>query len=682
MINTNPIEEKHLAQKDEDLIKNIAGEMNSKDKKNNKSQSEIEEQIEQGYIRLKADINKTLTPILQAMIEAGADGGLVSTLELEIYSDARKTFFSSVINSDISNMEVISQNVQKESLKQLTPLFEEGEVSQDVSQLKQIPPVEYDIILNDMLDDKEDIKKIIDKEEVKPVIFADSPVWLLTRENAYKKAFGKNAKDEDKNEMMAIYTLRLLYDKINAGTLKDDEREFVISAINELMEFGDRYKTDICIAVEKLGITNEELSENVVKLVNDFRDEEDARIEEEIAGLIDKLKDASDKGLEEQRNAIEEIKKEKYGIDAITRIISERTNYSEPLNDYQKDIVRAGIDMFKDPNAQMEIDGFVYLRMLDVLRYTYKSDPKLYVDLFQAFNSRIPENSPKLTDALMEAVISDNSYIIELWDDSSGFYGKEGCKNVADKLSEKTEAKTLGRDDERLLEDLKYGIAFEGQTKGKEAAHVYFDAIKDRYSPKVVAEMQKFLDSNEYKKFDISLMKERRENLEAIDNNYVQGYLKNMNTMMKEQGTKGLKEYIDSLLEHSKNKEEVIDATLKYFEQEKENNDKFDEKENAELRKDIYVSILVCGMDNPEIYERMRQIDRETAKIVVKESLQEINDSRNFYNGLLESVQKLGKGLNERVEPIVEDAILDADKTALPKVDLLPKEKEGWEPGD
>ena len=682
MINTNPIEEKHLAQKDEDLIKNIAGEMNSKDKKNNKSQSEIEEQIEQGYIRLKADINKTLTPILQAMIEAGADGGLVSTLELEIYSDARKTFFSSVINSDISNMEVISQNVQKESLKQLTPLFEEGEVSQDVSQLKQIPPVEYDIILNDMLDDKEDIKKIIDKEEVKPVIFADSPVWLLTRENAYKKAFGKNAKDEDKNEMMAIYTLRLLYDKINAGTLKDDEREFVVSAINELMQFGDRYKTDICIAVEKLGITNEELSENVVKLVNDFRDEEDARIEEEIAGLIDKLKDASDKGLEEQRNAIEEIKKEKYGIDAITRIISERINYSEPLNDYQKDIVRAGIDMFKDPNAQMEIDGFVYLRMLDVLRYTYKSDPKLYVDLFQAFNSRIPENSPKLTDALMEAVISDNSYIIELWDDSSGFYGKEGCKNVADKLSEKTEAKTLGRDDERLLEDLKYGIAFEGQTKGKEAAHVYFDAIKDRYSPKVVAEMQKFLDSNEYKKFDISLMKERRENLEAIDNNYVQGYLKNMNTMMKEQGTKGLKEYIDSLLEHSKNKEEVIDATLKYFEQEKENNDKFDEKENAELRKDIYVSILVCGMDNPEIYERMRQIDRETAKIVVKESLQEINDSRNFYNGLLESVQKLGKGLNERVEPIVEDAILDADKTALPKVDLLPKEKEGWEPGD
>ena len=73
---------------------------------------------------------------------------------------------------------------------------------------------------------------------------------------------------------------------------------------------------------------------------------------------------------------------------------------------------------------------------------------------------------------------------------------------------------------------------------------------------------------------------------------------------------------------------------------------------------------------------------KSTAKIVVKESLQEINDSRNFYNGLLESVQKLGKGLNERVEPIVEDAILDADKTALPKVDLLPKEKEGWEPGD
>ena len=135
-------------------------------------------------------------------------------------------------------------------------------------------------------------------------------------------------------------------------------------------------------------------------------------------------------------------------------------------------------------------------------------------------------------------------------------------------------------------------------------------------------------------------MKERRENSDAIDNNYVQGYLRNMTRMMRDQGTKEVKEYIESLLEHSSNKEEVIDATLKFFEQEKENEDAFKEKENVELRKDVYVSILVLGVENSEIYERMRQIDRDTAKVVVNESLQEINDSRNFYNGLLESVKK------------------------------------------
>ena len=89
MIASNPMDDKNLAQKDEDLIKNIAGEMNSKDKKNNKSQSEIEEKIEHGYIKLKSDIKKTLTPILQALTDMGVDGGKIATVESEIYSNAK-----------------------------------------------------------------------------------------------------------------------------------------------------------------------------------------------------------------------------------------------------------------------------------------------------------------------------------------------------------------------------------------------------------------------------------------------------------------------------------------------------------------------------------------------------------------------------------------------------------------
>lgn len=689
MLDTNPITEKSLAQNDDDLIKNIASEVEKNDKENNKSQSEIEEQIELGYIKLKSDIKKILNPILQAMIEAKVDGGLITSIEEEIYSGARKTFFNRVIDSDISNMEEISKSVKSESLKQLTPLFKDGEVSFDVSELKQRQPSEYQAVISEILKEKDNVNTNVDKGESEAFIFADDAVWLLTRENAYKKAFGENAKEEDKEEMMAIYTLGLLHDKIKAGTLKDDERKYVVSAIKELMQFGDAYKTDIGIAIDKLGITNEELLENGVKLVNDFSDEEDARIEEEIAGLIDKLEDASDKGLEEQRNAIEEIKNSPYGIDAITRIISERTNFSEPLNDYQKDIVRAGIDMFKDPNAQMEIDGFVYIRTLEVLKAVYKSDPEMYKELFKAFNDRMPENSPKLTDALVEAVIDNDKIIIDndnfikdMWEktDNSIYYGEDGCKNAAERLLELTKSKTAGRDDARLLEDLKYGLAYEGQNKGKEAACVYFDAIKSKYSPEVVEEIQRFLDSNEYQTFDISLVQKSKN--DVLDNNYVQGYLTTMTRMMRDQGTKEVNDYINSLLKHSANKEEAVDATLKFFEQEKENEERFKEKENVELRKDVYKSILLLGTDNPEIYERMRQIDRETAKVVVNESLQEINDSRNFYNGLLEAVKKLGKALNEKTEPTVEDVIFDAEKTELPKVDLLPKEKGGWEPGD
>lgn len=671
MIDTNPMNDKNLAQKDEDLIKNIAGEMNSKDKKNNKSQSEIEEQIEYGYIKLKSDIKKTLTPIVQAMIEMGVDSGLVAAVESDIYSDARKIFFNRVIDSDINNMEEISKNVQKESLKQLTPLFQDGEVSQDVSQLKQVPPMEYNNILIEMQNeknDKDNKDNKVDKDET-VFIFADDAVSLLTRENAYKRAFGEDANEEDKEELMALLALGILKDKIFNGTLSEKERPIVVSAINDLMKFGDRYKIDICIAIKELGITQEELSENVLKLVNDYRDEEDARIEEQIMKLVSKLEDASKKGPEEQNKVIEELKKELYGIDAITRFISERTNYSDPLSDYQKDVVQAGIDMLKDPNAQMEIDGFVYIRMLEVLKDAYKADPNMYRDLMQAFNSRMPENSPKITDALMKAVMSNSQFIIDMWEgDNTVYYGKDGCKNAAERMMENTKGKFLSRDDARLAEDIKYGLAYDGQNIGKEAAYVRFEAIKNNYSPEVVAEIQRFLDSNEYMTMDINAMNERRENKDAVDNNYVQGYLRNMTRMMRDQGTKEVKEYIDSLLEHSSNKEEVIDATLKFFEQEKENEDTFKEKENVELRKDVYVSILILGVENSEIYERMRQIDRDTAKVVVHESLQEINDSRSFYNGLLESVKKLGKGLNEKIEPSIEDEIFDLDKAELPTV--------------
>lgn len=681
MIDTNPIADNKLAQNDEDLIKSVAGEVNSKDKQNNKSQSEIEEQIELGYIKLKSDINKVLSPIVQAMIEAGVDGGLITSLEAEIYSNARMTFFTRVANSDINNMEEISKNVQKESLKELKPLFIDGEVSHELSQLKDAPVSEYEAVLKQIL--KEDKDNTDNLSNSKDSILKNEALWKATREDAYKKAFGENAKEEDKQQMMGIYIIGLFRDKIIKNDLDEKERAVVIAAVKDLQEFGDLHSIDINEVIENIGITQEELGNNPVHLVNDFKDAEDAEIEEYINELKTTLEDAENKGAEEQKSALEQVKKDKYGIDAITRSISERTNYSEPLNSYQKNMVQAAIEMLKDPNAQMELDGFVYIRILDVLKDVYQTDSKMYVELFQAFNSRIPDKSAKLTDALMEAVISDEQHIIDLWEaDNKPYYGKDGCKNVAARLMEMTKGKSVARDDDRLLDDLKIGLAKDGQNMGKEAAYIRFEAIKDRYSPEIVAEIQRFLDSNEYQTFDINDIQSKGETDSLSSKSYSEGYLDNMRVMMRENGTKGVKEYIDKLLENSKNKEEVIDAALTFFEQDKENKEHFYEKESVELRKDVYFSILVCDIDNPEIYERMRQIDRDTAKEVVKESLEEINDGRKFYNGLLESVQKLGKGLNEKTTPSVEDVIFDVEKAKLPQVDLLQKSTDGWELGD
>ena len=67
-----------------------------------------------------------------------------------------------------------------------------------------------------------------------------------------------------------------------------------------------------------------------------------------------------------------------------------------------------------------------------------------------------------------------------------------------------------------------------------------------------------------------------------------------------------------------------------------------------------------------------------TSKVVVNQVLGQINDSRMSLNKVLGAVQMLGKNLNQRTEPSVEDrplGFLDPDKTTLPTATLLPEDK-------
>ena len=78
--------DKKMGQNDKNLIQDVAKEVKDKDK--TQAQEDIEAKIEEGYIKLKGDINSRLTPLLQALTEAGVDGGLIASVEKEIHTNS------------------------------------------------------------------------------------------------------------------------------------------------------------------------------------------------------------------------------------------------------------------------------------------------------------------------------------------------------------------------------------------------------------------------------------------------------------------------------------------------------------------------------------------------------------------------------------------------------------------
>ena len=109
------------------------------------------------------------------------------------------------------------------------------------------------------------------------------------------------------------------------------------------------------------------------------------------------------------------------------------------------------------------------------------------------------------------------------------------------------------------------------------------------------------------------------------------------------------------------------------------------------LREEVFSAIVFAGFEDSKIYERMKQIDRETSTTVVHDTIDAINSNRTVLNKVVNAVQQLAKGLKEKTKEVVQDTkieFLDASKTKMPGVNMFGKkdrnqEKEdGWEPGD
>lgn len=643
--------DKKMGQNDKKLIQDVAMEVKDKDKSKTQSQEDIEAKIEEGYIKLKGDINSKLTPLLQALTEAGVDGGLIASVEKEIHTNSRMLFFTRVMNYDINDMEEIRKIVQKESLQYLKPLFEEGEINRDeVKIASEYTKDNLEYTLLNMLEKPKEINEeqcLIDE---------------LQKEDAYEKAFGKDATQEDKKSAMALYIIATHTAKIMAGKLTSVERAFVEKALNDLREFGDLYKESIEDVERALqGLPLQEVGPSNVVLVNNCRDEADMSAQEHIDKLVGDIDLAKDESYEKQAELLAKIRADKYGIDAIGKYFVERTDKEVGFSDFEKGLISTTTQILDDKTSEMDLDGFVGVQMLETLLFCYRHDSALYKSLLESFNGRVGKEV-QISDDMVKA-LSENPDIMTslLTGDLESYYDEDGLKNMHGRLKSLILEKGIEIEEPHFIEEVP-------QTSDSQVINE--EELQFIVTPEYLAELDRQDAERETQERDVSqITPEQKKN----------NMLKAMTGMTKARGLVKSQEWMDNLITNYPDKEIIAEAVVEFLEKQKESDEHFMDEDSKEARESVFESIVLSGIDNPEIFERMQKIDRETSKVVVKNAIEQVNSSRSVLNNVVSAIQALGKNLNEPEQEVEQDKIVEdtplgflkPEETEFPKVDMF-----------
>ena len=320
--------------------------------------------------------------------------------------------------------------------------------------------------------------------------------------------------------------------------------------------------------------------------------------------------------------------------------------------------------------AQEDIENGIYITVNDlkdtIITKAFNGEEDTILDYLNGYEARYP-----LIVAEVKAFYNSDEYR------TIKSLGNTKLKRVVDQTSKK------GFRTDIIIKDLKSIIVEKAINGEGDKILDYLEEYKNVY-PEAVKEVKEFYNSSEYKArlAETKAEKPEKDVVQNARENKKANFLKIMTGMTKSKGLVKSQEWMDKLITNYPDKELIAEAVVEFLEKQKENDEHFRDEDSKEARESVFESIVLSGIDNPEIFERMQNIDRKTARSVVDKMLQQINDSRTSINRVLGAVQLLGKGLKEKVEPSVEDKIFDAAKTELPKVNLLPKENDGWEPAD
>lgn len=126
------------------------------------------------------------------------------------------------------------------------------------------------------------------------------------------------------------------------------------------------------------------------------------------------------------------------------------------------------------------------------------------------------------------------------------------------------------------------------------------------------------------------------------------------------EGIEHVQELVVNMLDSGYQKKELLTkAVIEYLESQKDSPE-FMEKDVIDSRKELYSAIIVSGVGDRTLFERMGQIDPDTSKVVVNETIARLNDDPVFkgYANVVDSLQAMAGAPKK-------EKVLDAERSSI-----------------
>ena len=452
-------------------------------------------------------------------------------------------------------------------------------------------------------------------------------IYAIAKEKS-KEAHKSDATEAEK-EANVVYMLAATLDSLVELGLKFDQirnsmdKEQVIKTLVQYKKDGNTQALQYYCSA--LGITEQDVEKfDISHLINqqDTRKEEEDELTTEtneiaisITHLLEHADILSQDVIKSQYSNIKEmIEKSELSIDGIFKGLSAVDKVTPENLKIFNEFMQIGIERLNDPDVPKDLDAWVACYMIDTVKVILDSG-----DI---------ESAKKMLDTINSSLIKGAQPITieEMSDYKKGSFQE-----------------TITADENGKYPSALIAVqTFFGREKEEQPQFIV--------SPEYLEELDRQDAEREAQERDVTQItaEQKKANM-----------LKAMTGMTKARGLVKSQKWMDNLITNYPDKEIIAEAVVEFLEKQKETDEHFMDEDAKDSREAVFEAIVLSGIDNPELFERMQKVDRETSKVVVKNVIEQVNSSRSVLNNVVGAIQALGKNINEPEQEVEQEQIVE-----------------------